>query len=550
MWHDSDRRLSKAVERFEEGELRVARTMLRNLDRRGVISPRIDLYLGHCHLESDQLRAAIRRYRRCVSLSPASAAPWIGLGLCYGRLGYLARATRAFLKAQELDDELEEAHCNLVHCFALQADIRSAEKHARRVVELDPTCPHVFRHLAVGYLVVGRPSQALSAWEQVRLRADDHPELPVGLARVYAALDRPADARNWYLKALDGGFRTDAHYGLGELARREGRWADAAEHYREAAEGDPEYVEARTRWAESLNELGRPDGARDVLAPLFEDWPPEPEVVALGARVHIANGDRRAGLALLRRLLQTHPRRASSWRVVGETLLELGRPVRAARALRRALRLDPDDIRNARVLARSLGRSGRRREAVSVLARAARRHPEEPELHLDVAAAQLAEGRPEAAERGLLRGLSWNPEVPSLWAAAAELALEQGKLGLARARLRSALRRNRRHPQALSLLVQWLFQTGQTLRAVNAGRAAARVLPEDDPALRDYGRALVRCGRAREAMLPLRRYVLAAPDDPRGYEALARAHEAVGELGSAQRQRRLADVVGRQTARV
>ncbi len=37
MWHDAEDRLSKAVERFEEGALEAARIMLRNLDRRGVI---------------------------------------------------------------------------------------------------------------------------------------------------------------------------------------------------------------------------------------------------------------------------------------------------------------------------------------------------------------------------------------------------------------------------------------------------------------------------------------------------------------------------------
>ena len=84
---------------------------------------------------------------------------------------------------------------------------------------------------------------------------------------------------------------------------------------------------------------------------------------------------------------------------------------------------------------------------------------------------------------------------------------------------------------------------GWTLKAANAGRAAARTLPEDDPVMRDYGLALVRCGRAPEAMAPLRRYVLAAPSDPEGYQAFARALEAVGDLDRARDQRRLAKVV-------
>ena len=50
MWHDPEDRLSKAIERFEEADVETAWRMLRALERKGVESPRLDLYLGHCHL--------------------------------------------------------------------------------------------------------------------------------------------------------------------------------------------------------------------------------------------------------------------------------------------------------------------------------------------------------------------------------------------------------------------------------------------------------------------------------------------------------------------
>lgn len=551
MWHDSDRRLAKAVERFEEGDLEAAQAMLRSLDRRGVISPRIDLYLGHCHLERDQLRAAIRRYRRAVALAEEngvhSAAPWVGLGLCHGRLGDIERATRAFLRAESLDPDMEEAHCNLVHCFALAGEVEKAERHAERAVELDPTNPHVFRHLAVAYLIAGRFTQALAAWEQVRLRAPDHPELDVGLGRTYAALDRREEAFGRYLAAIEGPFASDGHYGLGDLALGEGESAQAERHYARAVAADPSHEEARARLASCQLEFGRLDAASDTLAPLLAAWPPSPEVVGLAARVHLQRAERRSAFALLRRMVRGEPRRAGVWRVLGEVLLDQERPRSAARAFRRALRLEPRDARHPRLLARALGRAGQRGRAATVLARAAQQMPLEAEVHLDLAACQLARGRSRAAERGLLRGLSWNPESSALWAATAELALERGEAALARARIRSALRRNRRHPAGLGLLLRWLVLRGDWRRAVNAGRAAVRVLPDRDPAHRLYGTALVRCGRFQEAQVPLRRYVLAAPDDPEGFAALAEALDGVGDVAGAVDQRRLARVVARLT---
>ena len=68
------------------------------------------------------------------------------------------------------------------------------------------------------------------------------------------------------------------------------------------------------------------------------------------------------------------------------------------------------------------------------------------------------------------------------------------------------------------------------------------------PALEDPRReravSLLRLGRPLEALLPLRRYVLAAPGDPEGYRLLGLALEAHGDTDAAGSQRRLATLVG------
>lgn len=543
MWHDAEDRLSKAIERFEEGALEAARIMLRNLDRRGVISPRIDLYLGHCHLEEGEHRAAIRRYRRSIALNGESPAPWIGLGLCYGRLGLLERAIDAFCSGLERGRDIEEIHCNLTHCYALAGDLARAREHAREAVRLDPRCPHVHRHLALAYLLAGDAHQSLRAWRRVRVLAPEHPEMPVGVGRAYAQLGRYEEARRCYVEAIDGPFAADARYGLGDLERAADEHALALEHYRRALDDDEEFEEARLRWSQCLAELGRYEEAWAAIAPLLSGEVPSPEVSAVAASVLHGCGHRRRALRLLRELVATDVKDGEAWQALGRHLLDVGRTRAAVAALRRATRCAGDQPDAPRLLARALGRIGRRREAVAVLARAAHRLPGEEELHVDVAAALLARGRPSAAERALLRGLSWNPEAATLWAAAAELALDAGRLPLARARLRSALRRNRRHAHALGLLVRWLRAMGRPRRAVHAGRAAMRVLPSSDEAVREYGVALLESGQPQDALLELRRYVLSAPEDPAGYEGLARAMDALGDERGALTQRRLQTLV-------
>ena len=522
--------------------------MLRGLDRRGVVSPRIDLYLGHCHLEQDEVRAAIRRYRRCVALMPAGspqrAAPWIGLGLCYGRLGDIERATRAFRRAERLDPKDEEAQTHLIHCYALLGKVRRAEKHAEKAVALDPSSPHIFRHLAVAYLLDGAYHKALSAWGQVALRASDHPELDLGRARCWTGLGRMRKSRKLYLRATSGPYAAEAWQGLGDLEWRAGRLPDAKQQYRRALDLDEDLADARRRLAECHLLLGEPTEVEGLLEPLLSSDEDLAETCGLGAQARIAVGDRRGALRHLRRLRERAGTHGATWRVIGDRLLELGRLRFANRAYRRAIRLG-DEGQAIHRLARGLARSGARKKSVSLLARASHARPDVTELHLDLAAAQMARGRLLAAERGLLRGLAHQPDSADLWAAAAEMALDQGRRRLARARLRSALRRNRRHPPAVALLLRWLIAEGEWARAAHAGRVAMRLMPETDTSWRDAGLALVRGGAFGEALAPLRQYVLANPSDPAGFELLGEAMGGLGNLEGAASQHRIAQTVRR-----
>jgi len=562
MWHDPDDRLQKAVDRYERGDVDAAQRMLRALDRQGVVSPRIDLSLGHCHLDEDRPQAALRRYRRCIAISPDETSAYVGVALCHGRLGQIQQAVDALRHAARLDPDREEVHCHLVHCYALLGQVGRAVAHARIAVDKDPDCPHVHRHLAVAYLIAGRAEEALGSWREVLRRDPGHPEADVGLARTLAALGRRREARRHYLEALRGEYAADAHAGMGDLAYVEGRFEDATTHYRNAVLRDPDHQEARLRLAESLGELGRYAEALSTLHALREAWEPpadprealaapdaaDPEVAGVAAGLLRATGRSARGLRVLRRQVERVPGGAEPLCRLGAYLLESGRVRVAERVLARALRHEARAVRSAppeaaRLYARALGRLGRRRDAVRVLARAAWRDPDQVELHLDLTAALLARGRLVGAERTLRRALGRLPASADLWAAAAELALEGGRMTTARRRLGVALRNDPRHGQALALLVRWLLARNEPRRAVNAARAAMRVLPRDHDVVKEYGRALLLAGRPEEAALPLRRYVLAVPGDPEGYRLLGRCLQARGDAEGARMQRRLEALV-------
>ncbi|MFM8980392.1 MAG: tetratricopeptide repeat protein, partial [Planctomycetia bacterium] len=536
MWFDADQRLRKAVERFEEGDVEAARAMLRSLDRKGVVSPRIDLYLGHCHLEADRPEAALARYRKAAALSPEAAAPWVGLGLAHGRLGQLERAIVALGRALALDPACEEAHCHLAHCHALLGQLDEARTHAAAARRLDPTCVHALRHLALATWVAGRARESLALWAEVERAEPAHPELDLGRARCLEVLHRREEARACYLRALAGPLRADAAFGLAQLERGQGRLPEALARLRLALEADPGHLEARLCEVRTLLELGDAAGAWERLLPVVQGHPRDADVVGAAAPVLRALGKPGDARALLEALVESEPGDARAWLHLGEHRLAEGDGAGSVAALRRAWRAGPDQEDAPRLLARALARQGRARDAVRVLATACMHQPHAPQLALDLAAAQCARGRPEAAERGLVRALAAHPDSPDLWAAAAELALDAGRGGVARTRLRGALRRAPRHPHALALLVRWLLRAGRARQAVAAGRVAVGAAAPGDEVVRDLAEASLACGQVQEAVLLLRRYVLASPSDGLGYGLLAAALRAGGDEAGARVQ--------------
>ncbi len=132
------------------------------------------------------------------------------------------------------------------------ADWADAIRNYRELVALDPENPLLNLRLADALLRSGQPEASLASFARVvgagAISADPY----VGYATALAQLDRLKEAR----RVLEQGLLVDPasgqiHYNLGEIARVEGRLADARREY-EAARADPVTADrARARLAET-----------------------------------------------------------------------------------------------------------------------------------------------------------------------------------------------------------------------------------------------------------------------------------------------------------
>ncbi len=416
-------------------------------------------------------------------------------------------------------------------------------------------------------------------------------ELRVALAEALASMGQAAAAEAEARRALacDGAGRAAAQahllLGRGLLARRqlppaqaELRAAMAIEASRAAA-GEPGDPEAWRLAAGLRVEEGDPAGAATTL---------EEAVAAVGTdgggfrdmgRTLLDRGQvARAGPAL-RRAVELDRGDLDAWRLLALAEEALHRRAPAREAWAALLRLDPE---NGDALL-GLGRLALLEEDDAIGAEWFRRYlrasGEGPEPRLRVALEWLEARRPEEALQQAREGLAAAPGEPRLllvsglalqeqrrWPESAavlgEVPPDAGEIWFsARAALADALSRAGRHEEALSALAPALAarpgdprlvaqRSGVLLRSGRAGEAVellaglradrARLgdqaaLLEIEPALAE---ALVRAGRADDAVAGLRRAVEAQPASPALRYALGATLEEAGRSGEAVEQMR------------
>jgi tetratricopeptide (TPR) repeat protein/TolB-like protein len=140
--------------------------------------------------------------------------------------------------------------------------IEQATVYASRGVALSPNDPESYITLGRLMNASGRPTEAITSFQQALTLHPNRVEAMVGLAEAHEKQGRSADAERGYRKAI--ALRPDLsgtymYYGAFCYAR--GRYADAAEQFQKAARLVPDFSYAWTNLGAAQQALGRYDEA-------------------------------------------------------------------------------------------------------------------------------------------------------------------------------------------------------------------------------------------------------------------------------------------------
>lgn len=174
-------------------------------------------------------------------------------------LGYLAHA-------RDLRPDYAPIHF-FFGIVAVQLDLPvEAKKSLQKALDLDPENP------AYNYARGSVELQGKSAWDAIpyfkkftaAMPAEPRGHFALGVAE-FSSQDYPSAIKELTLAAHSAETRAGAEYFLGRIAKVDGDWASAAQHFQRSIEGAPNYSEAHAELGLARMHTGDLSGARAEL---------------------------------------------------------------------------------------------------------------------------------------------------------------------------------------------------------------------------------------------------------------------------------------------
>lgn len=296
-------------------------------------NPQLHHHLGRVLRAGGELETALEHLQAAVQLVPDFDLAWADLASTWAQKGELEKAAAAYARVVELVPESAAARVRRAEVLEALGRNAAAAGELGEVVARDPDAVEVALKLARLEADLGRQEAALARYEDLLTR-DLAPALE---GRVYfhrgnllAAGGEPGRALEEYRRAVERDpSLVEAHFNLGTLLGRQGRFREAAVAYDRVVELDGDHHKARLNQITALL-LARDDAAaRRRVEAAVELYPREAAYVHLLAQLLATSSnpqvrDGARALELADGLFQTH-RVPEYAQAVAMALAELGR---------------------------------------------------------------------------------------------------------------------------------------------------------------------------------------------------------------------------------
>lgn len=227
-----------------------------------------DAWIAHNNLGftilADEPETALSHFQRALKLRPDYVEASYNLGIALLRLDRLPEAEAQFKDLIRLQPGFSSAHVNLGNVLYRRDRLRAAEAAYREALRLRPDLPEAEVGLGNVLSRTGRIEEALAHFEQAAGLAPDSSEIRYNMGLCLMRLGRLDEADAQFRIAASTGFMP-VHNALGDLRVRQGRFQEAAGHYRPYAEANPQQPDAWVNLGAALARAGDIPAARDAF---------------------------------------------------------------------------------------------------------------------------------------------------------------------------------------------------------------------------------------------------------------------------------------------
>jgi tetratricopeptide (TPR) repeat protein len=294
---------------------------------------------------------------------------------------------------------------------------------------------------------------------------------------------------------LDQPGNAEAHFVLGMLALREGRFEAALESIAGAIKLDPTNADYPLAQGTAYARLGRVDDAEAAFRRALELRPGTVEAFNELGNLLVGRGRLDDAADAFRQSAALRPGLFEPCHNLGTILAQQGRLDDAAAAFEQALRAAPDHPGAARSLASVQGRRGRLDEAAAAYREAVRLLPGDADIRNDLGIILARQGRYTDAAEAYREAIRLKPEYPDAHNNLGNSLRNQGKHDEAITSLQEAIRLRPAYPEAHNNLGIALKHKGKHNEAVACYQEALRQRPAYAEAHNNLGIALADRGQ-------------------------------------------------------
>ena len=374
----------------------------------------LDALLGivNTYIAEENLIQARETLSQILSSHGNSTAVRISSGSLYYSTQNFELAEREFKTALELVEQ-ESDRRNEITVWTGLAEVRLADNRIDAARE------------AVDRLLVLAPKAIATAYFDARIAYMDK-DLPRALERLQQVL--VASPEYWPAQML-----------LGAVHLESGNLGQAEMYLSAVVAAVPSNTGARKLLADARLRLNMAEGAKEILAPILDDYGTDASTLGMAARASAESGDVDEAVGYLRRAVELDPGNS-------DLVLDLVGVLIAARKMdeaRVALESIPDTSEHSEYRRELLGilvdlGQGDTASALSTAAKMLSRNPDDPQLLNLVGNINLSSGQVEAAREHFVRVQNLRPDETSSQLNLARIAASEGKRGEAVAWLESA----------------------------------------------------------------------------------------------------------------